>query len=93
MGTHGIKGMQALTGSKALKVITNAKSPFLVVQKKKWNPDGFPNIVVPIDSTAETKQKLHWAVFLARTFNSKLHITVKYEGDEFLRNKVRNNMQ
>lgn len=92
MGTHGIKGMQALTGSKALKVITAAKSPFLVVQKKKWNEKGFPNIVVPIDSTPETKQKLRWAVYIGKIFNAKLHVTVQPAKDSFLQNKVRNNV-
>lgn len=92
MGTHGIKGMQSVTGSKALKVITQAKSPFLVVQKKPWNSAGFPSIVVPIDSTPETKQKLRWAVYISRIFKSKLHVTVQNAGDEFLQNKVRNNL-
>ena len=32
MGTHGIRGMQKLTGSWALKVIVGSKAPFLVVQ-------------------------------------------------------------
>jgi nucleotide-binding universal stress UspA family protein len=92
MGTHGIKGMQSVTGSKALKVITQSKSPFLVVQKREWNEAGFPNIVVPIDSTPETKQKLRWAVYFSRIFKAKLHITVQNAGDEFLQNKVRNNL-
>jgi nucleotide-binding universal stress UspA family protein len=92
MGTHGIKGMQSVTGSKALKVITQAKSPFLVVQKKPWNSEGFPNIIVPIDSTPETKQKLRWAVYISRIFKSKLHVTVQTAGDPFIQNKVRNNL-
>lgn len=33
MGTHGVKGMQHIMGSKALKVITNSDVPFVVVQK------------------------------------------------------------
>ena len=32
MGTHGMKGMQKLTGSWALKVIVKSKVPFIVVQ-------------------------------------------------------------
>jgi len=32
MGTHGIKGMQKLMGSWALKVITSSKVPFIAVQ-------------------------------------------------------------
>jgi len=32
MGTHGMKGMQKLTGSWALKVIVGSKVPFIVIQ-------------------------------------------------------------
>src|SRR6056300_1462327 len=35
MGTHGLKGIQHLTGSYALKVIGQSKVPFIVVQSKK----------------------------------------------------------
>ncbi|NJK85049.1 MAG: universal stress protein [Bacteroidales bacterium] len=34
MGTHGMKGMQKILGSWALKVIAGSKSPFIVVQDK-----------------------------------------------------------
>ena len=34
MGTHGMKGMQKITGSWALKVIAGSKVPFLVIQDK-----------------------------------------------------------
>ena len=34
MGTHGMKGMQKLLGSWALKVIAGSKSPFVVVQDR-----------------------------------------------------------
>src|SRR3982751_3604938 len=32
MGTHGIKGMQHIIGSRAMKVITNSETPYIVVQ-------------------------------------------------------------
>ena len=31
MGTHGMRGMQFITGSRALRVITNSSVPFIVV--------------------------------------------------------------
>lgn len=36
MGTHGVKGFQHITGSYAIKVITNSSTPFIVVQKEKY---------------------------------------------------------
>jgi nucleotide-binding universal stress UspA family protein len=90
MGTHGIKGMQAITGSRALKVITHSNVPFVVVQNKKWS--GIDNILVPIDFTKEDKQKLRWAGFLGKTFGSKVHLLAKQEKDEFVKNKVDHNV-
>lgn len=92
MGTHGIRGMQALTGSRALKVITNSKTPFIVVQKKEWNPDGMKRIVVPVDDEPETKQKMHGAMFMAKIFDATLYILSQENSDEFVNNKIKNNV-
>ena len=35
MGTHGIKGIQKLVGSYALKVILHSEIPFIITQKKR----------------------------------------------------------
>ena len=49
MGTHGMKGMQKLTGSWALKVIAKSKVPFIVVQDPPADQERYHNIVFPID--------------------------------------------
>ncbi len=74
MGTHGIKGMQKLTGSWALKVIVKSKVPFLVVQDKPSEKHRFTDIVFPIDFKAETREKLYWAIYLGKYFNSRVHL-------------------
>ncbi len=74
MGTHGIKGMQKLTGSWALKVIVKSKVPFLVVQEKPSEKHRFTDIVFPIDFKAETREKLYWAIYLGKYFNSRVHL-------------------
>ena len=73
MGTHGIKGMQKLTGSWALKVIVTSKVPFIVVQHppKKASID---KIVFPIDYKKENREKIAWAYYVAKLFNSKMYI-------------------
>lgn len=83
MGTHGLKGIQYLLGSNALKVITHSKVPFVVVQEKFFG-GGYDHIVAPIDYSEETKQKLTIIANMARHFNSKVHILVPKEKDEFL---------
>ncbi len=73
MGTHGIKGMQKLLGSWALKVIAGSKSPFVVVQDHPRN-DVLREIVLPINYRRENKESINWANFFARAFNAKFHI-------------------
>ena len=77
MGTHGIKGMQKITGSWALKVIVTSKVPVIVVQKhpKKATID---KIVFPVDYKRENREKLGWAAFVAKFFNSKVYVFRTY---------------
>lgn len=91
MGTHGIKGIQKLIGSYALRVITNSESPFIVVQEKDA-PESYSSLVIGIDFEKEDKQKVVWAIKIAQTFQSKVHIVAAYESDEFNRNKVELNV-
>lgn len=87
MGTHGVKGIQHITGSYALKVINHSKVPFIIVQRK--NAKGlYKKIVLPIRFAQETKQKLSITASIARHFGSQVHIFASNESDEFLRNKV-----
>ncbi len=71
MGTHGMKGMQKLTGSWALKVIVGSKIPFLVIQDPPVVSD-VKKIVFPVDFKTENKEKLKWAQFMAKYFESKI---------------------
>ncbi len=72
LGTHGKKGMQHLMGSYALKVITQAQVPTIVVQKKKFG--GVKNILFPINSFTEARQKVGYASAIASRFGSIIHI-------------------
>ena len=93
MGTHGAHGWQHITGSHALKVVTNSEVPFVIVQDKKIKLEGFKNIVVPMDLHKETKQKLAMVSNLATYFNSKVHVVTPDETDEFLQHHVQANIQ
>jgi nucleotide-binding universal stress UspA family protein len=88
MGTHGAHGWQHVAGSHALKVITNSDVPFVVVQEKEPNENGYDDIVVPLDLHQETKQKLALVANMAKYFDSRVHIVVPDESDEFLKNKL-----
>lgn len=92
MGTHGVTGFQHITGSHALKVITNAALPFIVVQNRNIRSKGYERIVCPIDLTVESKQKIDLTIQVAKYFNSKVWVVSPHETDEFLVNTVRRNL-
>ncbi|MFN3874944.1 MAG: universal stress protein [Flavobacteriales bacterium] len=93
MGTHGMRGMQFITGSRALRVITSSSVPFIVVQERPIKEGGYDSIVVPLDLHKETRQKLTLVADMARTFQSKVHLIVPKEDDEFLRNQLQNHIR
>ncbi|MDD3877622.1 MAG: universal stress protein [Bacteroidales bacterium] len=92
MGTHGKKGFQHITGSYAMKVITKANMPFIVVQNKPFKKDGYNNIVITVDDSPESKQKIKWAVNIAQLFNSTIHIFYPNDSDEFVGGHIKRNV-
>lgn len=93
MGTHGMRGMQFITGSRALRVITSSNVPFVVVQERPIKEGGYDSIVVPLDLHKETRQKLTVVAEMARTFSSKVHLIVPKEEDEFLHKQLQNHIK
>jgi len=91
IGTHGKIGVQHLIGSYALKVITSSSVPVIVVQKRAFDK-GYNDIVLPLDDSLESKQKLKWAIHIARIFNSKIHIFAMKHNDELISSKINNNL-
>lgn len=89
MGTHGARGMQKIMGSYAIKVISHSKVPFVIVQEKgPSDTDAYDDVVVPIDYSDVTKQKLKIAASIAEHFNSKVHLFAAKESDQFLQTKL-----
>jgi nucleotide-binding universal stress UspA family protein len=93
MGTHGLRGMQFLTGSRPLKIVTESSVPFIVVQERNIRPQGYHKLVVPLDLHKETKQKLSLVADMAKYFGSKVHLISPGETDEFLRNQLNRNIR
>ncbi len=73
LGTHGKVGMQKLTGSFALKVVTGSPVPVIVVQKRTFE-GGYNDIVLPITSDAGPWEKTKWATHISKQFGAKIHI-------------------
>lgn len=92
MGTHGVVGMQHITGAWAVKVITSSPVPLIIVQKKKIADHGYKTIVFPIDASKETKQKVIHTISMAKQFGSEVKLFASYESDEFIINARNNNI-
>lgn len=74
MGTHGVSGFEEFwMGGNSYKVVTSARCPVLTVREGSAI-NNFKNIVVPIDTSFESRQKVPFAVSLAKKFGSKLHV-------------------
>ncbi len=67
MGTHGA------SGSNASRVITISDRPVLSVQEHSKKL-GFKNILLPIDDSAHSRQKVHHAFVLAEKFGATINI-------------------
>lgn len=91
MGTHGAAGIETFIGSNASRVISVSSVPVIVIKEKSAKKD-YKNIVFPLDLTIESKQKVKWAVHLAKYYKSTIHIVTFHESDEFLKNKIEANL-
>jgi nucleotide-binding universal stress UspA family protein len=90
MGTHGIKGMQRIIGSRAMRVITNSETPYIVVQQKPYRE--IKKILVPVDCTREVKQLLPLLQSLNEKFKASLCLIKQQAKDEFINDKININM-
>lgn len=91
MGTHGITGMQKFTGSKALKVISGTQIPFVVIQDKPAS-EHIKNIILPIDSRKEVRQKMNQVKFISKHYNVKFHLCVPTaNSSENVKKSIKNN--
>jgi nucleotide-binding universal stress UspA family protein len=93
MGTHGIHGLQHIIGPNALRVSELNTVPDIIVQQRPSKPHGYKSIVVPIDSTKESKQKLSQTAAMASLFKGEVHLFAATESDEFLSAAVQRNVQ
>jgi nucleotide-binding universal stress UspA family protein len=74
-GTHGISGFEEYwIGSNAFKIVTYASRPVITVRHDFPIKKCIERILVPIDSSAETLQKLPEVVRLAQLFKSEVFL-------------------
>ncbi len=74
-GTHGISGFEEyLIGSNAIKIVTYSTCPVITVRHDFPIGKNIDKILVPIDSSSETLQKLPFIVKLAGIFGSEVQL-------------------
>lgn len=89
MGTHGASGSSYIIGSNTSRVVQESPCPVISFQThaKKL---GFENIALPIDDSAESRQKVNYALDLARLFNAKVTVIgLNRNGNEDYQRKFR----
>jgi nucleotide-binding universal stress UspA family protein len=77
MGTHGVSGYNDLfIGSITKRVVTLSTIPVLTMQKRCNKPD-FKNILIPIDNSMHSREKVNMAIIFAKLFNATIHIIAR----------------
>lgn len=75
LGTHGMVDLkQKVSVSNAKKVVVSCPVPVIVIQKNSDICNNLKNIIFPVSTTAEVRQKVKWASILANAFDSVIHI-------------------
>lgn len=78
-GTHGVSGYeQHWIGSNTYRIVTQAPCPVVTIRNKYVFKPQLKKILVPLDSSLETKQKLPFICELATKFGAKVHLLEVY---------------
>ena len=73
MPTHGMRGMQRLTGSLALKVVSESTTPFIVVQQRHIRSEGYKKIVIPVTFRQQLLEEATFFAEMAKLFTGEVY--------------------
>jgi nucleotide-binding universal stress UspA family protein len=90
LSTHGQSGFEELfIGGNAYKIISHSRNPVITVRRSNI-PSNIDKIVLPLDITFQTREKVPYTVKLAKAFNSKIHLlTVSSTNAKNIEKKLR----
>lgn len=81
-GTHGVSGFREFwMGSNAFRLIMASTLPVLTIREETPLKKDLKKIVLPIDSTIETRQKNPIAAEFAKVFDAEVHIVGLYSSE------------
>jgi nucleotide-binding universal stress UspA family protein len=75
MGTHGSQGISSMLGSNAYKVVSSSSCP-VIVMGENATKDTIARILLPLDDSQETRQKVPFVVQFAKGFNAEVIISL-----------------
>lgn len=81
-GTHGSSGFEELwIGSNAYRIICSANCPVITLREGVKPERDLRRIVLPIDETLSTRQKVPHAAFIASLFNAEIHVLALFQSN------------
>lgn len=79
VGTHGASGFEEFwIGSNAYRIVTASSKPVITIRGGVSISRNLEKIVLPLDSTPESRQKVPFTSYLAKIFNAEIHILRVY---------------
>lgn len=90
IGTQGKIGLKLFSHSLAYQIIDNAKIPVISVRDGARIAKQIKTILVPIDNTLETRQKIPFSVRMAKMCDAEIHMLAIFHSS--IQN-VRNNIE
>lgn len=94
VGTHPSNNFkQKVIGHNAYRLVKESTCPVITI-KGKVNRVDCANILLPLDLTKETREKVTYAIFFAKLFNAKVHtVSVITTSNEEMLKKLNAQMQ
>jgi len=89
LSTHGASGFEELfIGGNAYKITSHSRNPVITVRRSKISSN-IDRIILPLDFTFQTREKVPYTVKLAKIFSSKIHLlTLRISNSKSIEKKL-----
>ena len=79
-GTHGVSGFEEYwIGSNAYRIVTHAPCPVITIRYDfPFKKEAIKRIILPIDSSQETKEKLPVTLEISKRYKAEIHVLAMY---------------
>jgi nucleotide-binding universal stress UspA family protein len=78
-GTHGSSGFEEFwMGSNANRIVSAIKKPVITIRGGVNIKRHLEKVILPLDSTPETRQKVPFTAYMAKIFNAEVHVLRVY---------------